>query len=159
MHLHKISFPLVLVAGFVGLMSPTATAAEPDDLAAEDYYRADPIPVPSEFLDNGLGEPEGIGTNVMFINFDGANLSYGSDDSSNNVTQIQQLATNFSAYGAGAKRAATLQAVKQDWSPFNVVITESRPNSGNYTMCMTGPTNPFGGGVLGIAPLDCADQQ
>ena len=70
MHLHKISFPLVLVAGFVGLMSPTATAAEPDDLAAEDYYRADPIPVPSEFLDNGLGEPEGIGTNVMFINFE-----------------------------------------------------------------------------------------
>ena len=26
-------------------------------------------------------------------------------------------------------------------------------------MNMTGPSNPFGGGVLGIAPLDCDDEQ
>ncbi len=160
-HVHNLSLSLVIAAGFGGLMSSNATAAEPElERAPEDYYRADPIPVPAEFLsDKGNDEPLGVGTNVMFINFDGANLSYGEDDSSNDRTQIGQCAGPFSAYGNGAKRAATLQAVKQDWSPFNVVITESRPNSGNYTMCMTGPTNPFGGGVLGVAPLDCNDQQ
>jgi MYXO-CTERM domain-containing protein len=47
----------------------------------------------------------------------------------------------------------------EDWAPFNVSVTDTRPASGDYTMNMTGPTNPFGGGVLGIAPLDCNDSQ
>ncbi len=159
-HVHKLSLSLLIAASVATLASPAHAGDPGEELEPSDYYRADPIPVPGEFLqETGDDEPLAASTNVMFINFDGANLSYGSDDSAANRTQIQQLAGNFSAYGNGAKRAATLQAVKQDWSPFNVVITESRPNSGNYTMCMTGPTNPFGGGVLGIAPLDCNDQQ
>jgi hypothetical protein len=37
-----------------------------------------------------------------------------------------------------------------------MVVTTTRPAQGPYTMCMTGPANhPFGGSVLGIAPLDC----
>ena len=49
-----------------------------------------------------------------------------------------------------------MDAVKADWAPFNMVVTDVRPAQGPYTMCMTGPANhPFGNGVLGIAPLDC----
>src|SRR5690606_18073093 len=41
---------------------------------------------------------------------------------------------------------------------YKVTITDTRPPAGNYTMGVFSPTNPFGGGVLGIAPLDCNDQ-
>ncbi len=124
-------------------------------------YRGDPVPVPANApRERAPGQPPLHATQGrVFVNFDGANLSNGWDDSTNNVTQIGELAGNFAAYGQGAKRDATMQAVRADWEPFNVIITDTRPASGNYTMNMTGPTNPFGGGVLGIAPLDCDDSQ
>jgi MYXO-CTERM domain-containing protein len=123
--------------------------------------RADPIPAPATLPpETAPVEPQAGGAaGVIFVNFDGAQLTSGSDSSQNNRTQIGQLAGNFAAYGAGAKRDAVMQAVQTDWAAFNVLVTDSRPASGDYTMNMTGPTNPFGGGVLGIAPLDCNDQQ
>lgn len=124
--------------------------------------RGEPIPVPADAPRlRPAGEPQAGGgvQGRIFVNFDGEQLSDGWDDSTTNTTQIGQLVGNFAAYGDGPKRDATLQAVRDDWAAYNVVITDSRPGSGNYTMCMTGPTNPFGGGVLGIAPLDCDDSQ
>ncbi|MCB9755669.1 MAG: Ig-like domain-containing protein [Myxococcales bacterium] len=128
-------------------------------LASGEFYTLDPIPVSPENLVDEIEPAAGPPyTNVLFLNFDGETLGYGNDDSSANTTFIQQLAGPFAAYGAGNKRAATIQAVMSDWAAYNVVITDQRPNNSPYTMCMTGPTNPFGGGVLGIAPLDCNDQ-
>lgn len=40
-----------------------------------------------------------------------------------------------------------------------MVITQTRPGGGNDTMCVHTAMNPYGGGVLGIAPLDCTDDQ
>ncbi len=122
--------------------------------------RADPIPVPVDApFARDPEEPRPAKQGVIFINFDGANLQSGWDDSKTNTTQISQLAGSFAAYGQGSKREAVMQAVREDWAPFNVIVVDSRPASGDYTMNMTGPTNPFGGGVLGIAPLDCNDAQ
>lgn len=122
--------------------------------------RGVPIPVPDSAPHlRSPNDPQAASQGRIFVNFDGADLNDGYDDSTANTTQIGQLAGSFAAYGEGAKRDATMQAVRDDWEAYNVIITESRPASGNYTMCMTGPTNPFGGGVLGIAPLDCDDSQ
>ncbi len=122
--------------------------------------RADPIPVPADLpLERDPSEPPQAKQGVIFVNFEGAQLSSGPDNSKTNTTQIGQLAGSFAAYGAGSKRDAVMQAVRKDWQAFNVLVVDSRPNSGDYTMNMTGPTNPFGGGVLGIAPLDCNDAQ
>ena len=157
------------------LTAPAAWAAPPDpaegwaptwDMTLDQLqevglgqYRGDAIPVPPEY---DLGVPASHtqhAAGVIFVNFDGAQLSSGPDSSINNVTQIGQLAGNFAAYGNGSKREAVMQAVRTDWADFNVTVVDARPASGNYTMNMTGPTNPFGGGVLGIAPLDCNDSQ
>ncbi len=122
--------------------------------------RADPIPVPADApLARDPEAPRPAKQGVIFVNFDGANLQSGWDDSKTNTTQISQLAGSFAAYGQGLKREAVMQAVRKDWAPFNVLVVDSRPATGDYTMNMTGPTNPFGGGVLGIAPLDCNDSQ
>ncbi|WAS97177.1 Ig-like domain-containing protein [Nannocystis punicea] len=96
--------------------------------------------------------------NVFFLNYDGVTLNQGGqDNSATNTTVFNEFATTYQPYGAGNKRAASLQAVKADWAPYDVTITDVRPNGGLYTMCVNSPTNIFGGGVLGVAPLDCND--
>jgi MYXO-CTERM domain-containing protein len=153
MRLHPPALALAL------LLVPTGASA--DDELQLGQSRGDPIPVPADAPRlRAPSEPKAGGTQGrIFVNFDGAQLNDGWDDSTTNTTQIGQLVGNFAAYGNGAKRDATMQAVRDDWAPYNVIITETRPASGDYTMCMTGPTNPYGGGVLGIAPLDCNDSQ
>ncbi len=170
-----------VVAAFLPLTVLALTAAPPAaaaDLPAErpatwdmtvdqlqeiglGQYRGDPVPVPAELPHEGVpgAPPEHASQGRIFVNFDGATLSGGSDDSRSDITQIGQLVGSFAAYGDGDKRDAVMQAVAADWAPFNMIVTDTRPGSGDYTMNMTGPTNPFGGGVLGIAPVDCGDQQ
>ncbi len=135
----------------------------PEDLASGEYYRADPIPVSAEHLTDVQPEPQGAASGTLFVNFDGAQLSPGSDNAPNNTTQMpsQYAQYNYPAYGNGSKRAATYQAVKTDWAAFDVLVTDQRPQSGPYHMCMTGPGkgNGLPNGVLGIAPLDCNDAQ
>jgi hypothetical protein len=124
--------------------------------------RGAPVVVPHDaprLRDPADPQPLGGSQGRIFLNFDGAALSSGWDDATNDTTQIDECAGNFAAYGDGAKRDAVVQAVQEDWADFNVVIVDSRPAMGEYTMAMIGPTNPFGGGVLGIAPLDCNDSQ
>jgi MYXO-CTERM domain-containing protein len=102
---------------------------------------------------------------IIYINMDGANLGCGNgeDNATTNASFIAcqyGFTGNYPSYGGtDAQRQSVVDAVMQDWAPFNAVITTTRPNAGPYTMCMTGPANhPFGNGVLGIAPLDCFDQ-
>ena len=143
-------------------LHPSTWELAPDELQALGLgqSRGAPQPVPAEAPRlRWPGEPKAASQGRIFVNFGGAQLSSGWDDAQNDVTQINELAGNFAAYGEGAKRDAVMQAVRDDWAAYDVIITDSRPASGNYTMCMTGPTNPYGGGVLGIAPLDCDDSQ
>ena len=122
--------------------------------------RGEPVPVPTDALyERDPHGPVFMKQGVVFVNFDGAQLTAGPDNSKTNTTQISQLAGTFAAYGNGAKREAVMQATRENFAAYNIVVTETRPASGDYVMNMTGPTNPFGGGVLGIAPLDCNDAQ
>jgi MYXO-CTERM domain-containing protein len=147
----------------VSLVMPSAAASAGDDPSG---VRAPPLPVPQTRygLTAGPREPTAAGvakSNVFFLNYDGVSIQFTGqeDNSAQNVSQFQEFQGNYAAYGNGSKRAASLQAVISDWSKYDVVITDQRPGQGNYTMCVNSPTNPFGGGVLGIAPLDCNDEQ
>lgn len=152
----------VLSLGACCLVAGAASAAPAEPPAR----RADPRPIPQELVDelaDAPREPQAAQakTNVLFLNYDGVTINYtgGADNAANNVSQFADFAMQYAPYGDGPKRAASLQALVSDWSKYDVVITDVRPNSGAYTMCVNSPTNPFGGGVLGIAPLDCFDGQ
>lgn len=93
---------------------------------------------------------------IIFVNFDGAMLSMGGDNSQMDSSEI--YGGEFLPYGVGEKRAAVMQATRADWAEYNIDVVEERPAAGDYTMNMTGPTNFVGEGVLGIAPLDCKNQ-
>ncbi len=157
------SLSLALVCGTGTWLFGQVAWAAPDELVPYGV-RADPRPIPkglivSDKLPDAV--PAAAMSNVFYLNYDGVTIKYTGqqDDSSQNVSQFPDFAMNYQPYGAGAKRAASMQAVQSDWKKYKVVITDQRPNSGNYTMCVNSPTNPFGGGVLGVAPLDCNDQQ
>ncbi len=162
----SIPFATMLLAPALALAGPDERSAtwdmSLDELRAIGLgqYRADPVPVPPDApFARDPAEPPPVKQAVVFVNFDGAQLSYGYDDSRINRTYIQELVGSFAPYGQGSKREAVMQAVRTDWAPFNVLITDSRPASGDYTMNMVGPTNPYGPYVLGIALLDCNDAQ
>ena len=100
------------------------------------------------------GEPT-----VLFLNFDGGTLVAGNEDSRSNVTTIGMLAGDYAEYGDdAAKREAVIQAVRDDWYPYNVAITDERPDGGEYVMCMVGPSDVYPSSTLGIAPLDCGNR-
>ena len=153
------SWALVVGTCLVGMR----VQAAPEAVQAAYGVRADPRPIPPGLL--GDHEPEPVfgaaKSNVFYLNYDGVTIKYTGqeDDATQDVSQFQDFAMSYAPYGDGAKRAASSQAVKADWAKYNVIITETRPGNGNYTMCVNSPTNPFGGGVLGIAPLDCNDNQ
>ncbi|GEM_PF-538259 len=121
--------------------------------------RGTPVPTPADAPLENLPGPFRVKQGVIFVNMDGAELSGGYDSSKNDVTSIDECTGFYPAYGTGNKREALMQAVRADWQPFNVVVTDTRPASGDYTMNMTGPKDAFGDSVLGIAPIDCNDNQ
>jgi MYXO-CTERM domain-containing protein len=168
----RLVFPLLGPMALCLSVFPSTASADDErpatwDMSLEELqaigagqYRGDPVPVPDDApRERAPGEPQLAKQGTIFVNFDGENLSSGYDDSHTNTTQLGNLAGPFAAYGEGTKREAVMEAVRADWAAYNVIITSSRPASGDYTMNMTGPTNPFGGGVLGIAPVDCSDAQ
>lgn len=169
-----VAWPCVSAADPVAAADPVTAAGRPAtwDMSLEELRaiglgqsRGDPRPVPAEYPrlnanpDHAAGGVEQPPPWIIFVNFDGETLTAGMDSAQENITQIFELAGQFAPYGDGDKRTAVIQAVMADWAAYNMEIVDQRPASGEYVMNMTGPTNPFGGGVLGIAPVDCFNMQ
>lgn len=94
---------------------------------------------------------------VIFVNFDGIVLiGAETDDATLDQSMLaDDTGMPWGAYGVGPKRDEIMTALAGYFAPFDVGVTSTRPESGDYTMIVVTPTNPFGGGVGGISPLDC----
>lgn len=122
----------------------------------EQPARAAPLPPPASAVEQANPQhAAGPVAATFFVNFDGAVLNDDREDARSNGTLIGWSGA-FEGYGTGTKRAAVMQAVHQDWQPFAATITDKRPEAGDYSMVMVGPTN-FTNGSLGIALLDCGN--
>ncbi len=160
----------------LALCASTSAADAAEGLKVEEHRPATWDDDIDQLRDAGLGQSRGIPVvpnglqdspravhdtstpTVLFLNFDGAELISGPDDARSNVTTIANMSGPYPAYGDnGAKRQAIMQAVREDWSAYNAVITDRRPAEGEYIMTMIGPGNPDNDSKLGIALLDCAD--
>ncbi|MDC0715878.1 Ig-like domain-containing protein [Nannocystis bainbridge] len=158
-----LSFATCLVSNAAGAAPYVqSAAAEPEPTGV----RAAPLLPPASQGTTRLKAnvpPSAVGqaqTNVFFLNYDGVTLkATGKDDAKKDESAFKEFAGEYAPYGEGSKRAASLQAVKADWAKYKVVITDERPDQGEYTMCVNSPTNVFGGGVLGVAMLDCEDKK
>lgn len=142
----------------VALGSTDARASEPDDLAA-------PIPVTAPWYeplvyDSGNGpQPQPAGAWIVFTNFDGGKMNgcgFGNNSPQNNCSTIMHD-TVLPFGGDAARRATVVQIVRKDFAPYNMKVTDVRPQSGDYDMEMVGDWQPAPqGGFAGVAPsLDC----
>jgi len=159
------SFGALLVAGTVGCQQPVQPFA--GDLV---------LPV-----SNGIGVHEQAvttgdgpnGAHIIFLNFDGANVSPDQsfrDNSALNQSQIARSnatlpAFDASPYAPAFTKATAQQAIAnyftQFYSAFNVQVVTTRPTGVRYTMCIVGGDPGqlgIGQGAAGIAPLDCDNQ-
>lgn len=94
---------------------------------------------------------------VVFLNFEGPVLSSGlQDDSRIDQTADETLAQEYQPYGDAEDEAQLVDLVRDDFTPFDIAVTSVRPESGNYTMVVVSPSNPFSPGVLTFSSgLDC----
>jgi MYXO-CTERM domain-containing protein len=126
-----------------------------DELRAVGLGQSRGMPVVPDEID-GERRPQQAKQGVIFVETAAITTEMGGEDSHTNQSSI--FGQDFEAFGGGeAEHAALMEAVRIDWAAYNVLVVDSRPASGDYTMNITSPTNPLGGGVLGIAPLDCND--
>lgn len=112
---------------------------------------------------------------VLFLNFDGAVITKAStDDPENNISWIPDYnSVTIPPFNAEVYIRAPLTTrqqvidaitgmVRHYYSPFNVVVTSVRPESGTaYTMMMVGGSarliTPNPGAMVGVAPFDCGN--
>jgi hypothetical protein len=136
----------VLVTALSGC-SATDTMDDEDDVA------------PS--TDGTSSEPL-TGAQTVFVNFNGPTISSCSNYCSNASTDHSYVigyawgkpAVDFAAYTDSKGRAAIVSYLKTFFAKYDVVITETRPASGPYTMVVISPTY---WAHHGIAPLDCGN--
>jgi len=103
---------------------------------------------------------------AIYLNFDGAKLQNGGNDSKTNQTDLilppslDYPAMDWTSYGGKQQGPAkTLEELKILYMNYAVEFVTTRPASGDYTMAMVGGTGENaksgGPGTVGIAPLDC----
>lgn len=145
-----------LLAVAIGPASALAADA-PDDVAdARGNLYGDTVVLPSTRDKVGEGSPKAVRPGVIFVNFAGVTTMMGADNSKIDSSSI--FGQSFDPFGGDqAAHTAVVDAVHMDFSAYDIEIVEERPASGDYTMAVVSPTNPAGGSVLGIAPLDCHD--
>jgi MYXO-CTERM domain-containing protein len=146
---------------FCGLVTNVSAAPGHGEPAVGTY-----LETPPEAYEAGENRLPFAGSTTIFANFDGEVLNCVSnyqDDSRTNTSWVCGAYAgagpfNYAAYnGSYAQKQAVIDATKEDWAPFDVKVVTERPQSGDYTMAMVGPSNFIGGSVLGVAPLDCND--
>lgn len=134
------------------------TAPTDGKQAAWGHYWGDTVVLPGSLDKAAELEPKALRPGVLYVNFEGVTTMMGADSAQANSSNIFGQA--FEPHGGNeAAKTAILDAVKTDFMAYDVDIVDERPSSGDYTMAVVSPTNPVGGSVLGIAPLDCNDAQ
>jgi len=130
----------------------------------------------------GPGCPDGSGPTpeaqyerTLYLNFDGATITFGSDNATQNSSRILRFQSRVippievadlsesSAEGLTIQQVKDMvaDAVRFHMLPYDVKVVTERPGSGSYHMMMFSGKDDCetiaGANCAGIAPLDCGD--
>lgn len=164
-----------LAAGVLLSLGSVASAGPPVRIRATDqsgrsilHYGKDYVISPPRSLDDAppMRRIQSDLRLKIFLNFDGAKLHRGGNDSRTNKTNLVLVddydypAMNWSGYGGkeqGTKNV--LDELKLLYGNYSVEFVTKRPDSGDYTMVMIGGRGDNikqgSPGTVGISPLDC----
>lgn len=94
----------------------------------------------------------------IYLNRNGGTYSPGPDDSRNNTSIVPNSPSTVSAFsGSNAQWATVVDCLTEMFSPYNAVIVETEPASGEYIEAVIGgfPQElDLPNGVGGVAPID-----
>lgn len=105
---------------------------------------------------------------TIYLDFDGATVTSGPDDSSIDRSSVVRETTTTTAFSAAPfsttkSRAEVITDIRDGvaalYAPFDVEVVHQRPASGDYVMALVGgkPASlGLPGGAAGIAPFDCS---
>jgi hypothetical protein len=81
---------------------------------------------------------------VIYLNFDGGLFKQGPTNSANNTYFLDdfQGGRQIPSFGIGPRRAEILAKVREHFAPFNVWVTDVRPDVGRYVMAVINPGFP-----------------
>jgi len=112
---------------------------------------------------------------VIYLNFDGGTMKFGSENATNNSSRILRFSTREipamtkDVLDENSVGSLSLQQIKDTtvdnvlfhMAPYNVEVVTERPSSGSYHMIVFSPVDDCetiaGATCAGIAPLDCYD--
>jgi hypothetical protein len=162
---------LLLFTACSPVESMSESESEPTLLLDDDFVIDPASQGPIGRFDHAVTTGDGPGgAHVLFLNFDGATITRGSDNPGlnrsfipNNTTTVIPPFDDTKVAMFYNRAAAINEVVKYSngfYANYNVHIVTTRPASGRYSMFMVGGTATLvgsGGGVVGIAPLDCGN--
>lgn len=146
----------------LGLAITPSVATASDEMPEAGFPITDPSYQPETM---GVGHEPGVqaATNtptILFVNFDGPTLNSGCGNDSQNDCSTLFSGPVAPFPGDDAKRAAVIQAVRDDVEDFGVIVVGERPPAGNpYAMVVVGVPEGFDAGQIGgVAPgIDCGN--
>lgn len=109
------------------------------DASSSDASTSPPPPTcdcgPLELCEGGMCTPP---ARVLYVNLDGVTTTLGNADASQNVQGLyEELAGTWDPYGADeATRQLLMSIVAEQWAPFRVVVTDTRPPAAPYLMAV-----------------------
>jgi Bacterial Ig domain/Matrixin len=106
---------------------------------------------------------------VVYLNFDGAQLKPGPSDSQQNTSILVSGSLDYPAMqsldkfgGKDVAIKAVMDKLKIIFATVAVKFVTTRPTSGDYTMAMIGGNgqgiSSSSGGAIGVSPLDCGNK-
>ena len=95
---------------------------------------------------------------TVFLNFDGGTFTFtlGNENATQSVVPNPAFAGLHFPY-EGGDAADILSAVQAHFAPFDVCVTDIRPDTGDYEMVVFTPTNPFSDSPTAIGSYDCGN--
>lgn len=113
-----------------------------------------------ESEDESTGETSVPPPRVVFVNFDGPELTAGVDDARTDSSTLASVYAELerpAPYPAASDIPAVMATLRASWSGINVEFSTERPAGGTYTMVVVTPSNPTEMGSHTSVILDCDD--
>lgn len=144
-HIAHLCVATVAALLWINLPAPVAAASMGSHVCGVPEHGACP---PLSLTANPRDRLHSDDPQVLFINFDGVTLSDGDDDAPNNTSIWADLTGQWTSYPEWTPtlREEAREHVATIFAPFDVLVTTTRPGSGDYTMVVVGGHGDFSGG-------------
>ncbi len=131
-----------------------------------DDQQANPVNIDPVDLDDVFAQSaEAYGQYVLYLDFDGAQVASRPGDFWLGANSITVDPFSLDAFGWGGQEAMAIdyitEFVREDYTPYNIEVTNLQPAGGQYTTIYVGGSNDWfrpDSGIIGVATYDVGNR-